>query len=91
MASMTKAQLAAENATLRAEVSTLRTQVAALQHHIEGERHISGKPAPKATHAEAEYTDYAEAAANCRRLACSPLNQRYVFTQVGTRVIARAR
>ena len=31
MASMTKAQLAAENATLRAEVSTLRAQVEAMR------------------------------------------------------------
>ena len=84
MASMTKAQLAAENATLRAELSALRTQ-------LEVHTHLTAPAHPLPSDKYADYATYAEAAANCKRLASSELNKCYVFTQIGTRVIARPR
>ena len=78
---MTKAQLAAQNAALIAELSALRTTLEALK-------------APKLSSVKCpahDYADYAEARNNAKRLAMSDLGQRYIFTQVGTRVIAKMR
>ena len=82
MASMTKAQLAAENATLRAEVSTLRAQVEALRPKAE--------PAKPQT-IKKTYPSIKDAMTACREYAQSKFNQRYVFTVCGSELVAKLR
>ena len=63
---------------LKQEIEMLKAQGAATK----------GQSIPSRRHT---YADRAEAAANCKRLASSPLNAKYVFTQQGCDVIVRPR
>ena len=97
MASMTKAQLAAENATLRAEVSTLRAQVEVLKEQravfsdaLAYERNTKAEPAKPQTIKKA-YPSIKDAMAACREYAQSKFNQRYVFTVCGSELVAKLR
>ena len=83
MASMTKAQLAAENATLRAELSALRTQIEAMR-----------APKPQAETPQTikkTYPSTKDAMAACKEYAQSKFNQRYIFTVCGSELIAKLR
>jgi len=82
MAALTKNELVKINATLAAENAALRTELSTLRTQHEADK-------PKCT--VHDYEDIVAARENCKRLAATPLNKRYSFTQVGIRVIARMR